>query len=530
MGEDEEYEEPAEDVDAEGDGEPETEGKSGGFLAWLKAAKTENLVTILSIGILVFSAITGILAQEFNEVDREASQYESSSTEYISEARTLESIENQQILREEIILTEVKNLVLQKSIMSSEIELLNNSMAANTEDYYQALLAMELISYQQNGITVNDGLIDGCDESNACTKSLLNSNNGINYISYQFDSGVDVNVDSYITTFDKILDDYQDVFIDVNDDGLGSLLFDIGYEIEESTGDLTFYFVQYDGGINGFIVNQQSLYSELEKDFSNKQLDYDLAVELQNIARFQWMEANSNATFNLILANTAYLDEDYDTYSERWDLFIENLSIADAYWAEEDGYTLEKGIAAINMSIIRDDMAENTNLTNLAKSADLSSELDLVSDNLNLVRNNYQSYIDSIESATNGVGNSKELIETLLNDSLAFQGGYIDGETGEFYSDAKQDEFFEAVHAESSERYELSKDATLEAEKVREVATQVSSSVMFVSVGNVTLGIAGGMISRASFGLKNARSIYFLVTGGLVVGMLGLFNSFSILT
>ena len=307
MAEDELYEEPGEDIDAEGDGTPEHEGNSGGFWAWIKAAKNENLVTILSIGILIFSAITGILAQEFNEVDREASQYESSSTEYISEARTLESIENQQILREEIILTEVKNLVLQKSIMSSEIELLNNSMAANTEDYYQALLAMELISYQQNGITVNDGLIDGCDETNACTKSLLSSSSGINYISYQFDSDVDVNVDSYITTFDKILDDYQDLFVDVNDDGLGSLLFDIGYEIEESTGDLTFYFVQYDGGINGFIVNQQSLYSELEKDFSNKQLEYDLAVELQNIARFQWMEANNNATFNLILANTCLL-------------------------------------------------------------------------------------------------------------------------------------------------------------------------------------------------------------------------------
>ena len=77
MADDEEYEELSEDVDVEDDGEPETEGKSGGFIAWLKAAKTENLVTILSIGILVFSAITGILAQEFNEVDREASQYES---------------------------------------------------------------------------------------------------------------------------------------------------------------------------------------------------------------------------------------------------------------------------------------------------------------------------------------------------------------------------------------------------------------------------------------------------------------------
>ena len=34
MAEDEEYEESSEDVDNGGDGTPETEGKSGGFLAW----------------------------------------------------------------------------------------------------------------------------------------------------------------------------------------------------------------------------------------------------------------------------------------------------------------------------------------------------------------------------------------------------------------------------------------------------------------------------------------------------------------
>ena len=534
MADDEEYEELSEDVDVEDDGEPETEGKSGGFIAWLKAAKTENLVTILSIGILVFSAITGILAQEFNEVDREASQYESSSTEYISEARTLESIENQQILREEILLTEVKNLVLQKNIFSSEIELLSDSMSANTEDYLQALLAMDLISFQQNGIPVNDGLIEGCDQSNACTKSLVFSSAGdfyvLNYTSYHFESGLDMSVDSYISAFDEILSDYEDVFVDISENGLDDLFFDIGYEIDVSSGNLTLYFVNYEGGINGFVMNQQSLYTELEFDYLDTQFDYDFKIEQESIARFNWMEHNSIATEYLILADVAYYGNDTGIYLNYIDRYLENLSIANGHKSEVEQYALDKAMLAFDIAWIRGDMALNTNLTNIAMSADLSSELDLVSDNLNLVTNNYQSYLDSIESATNGVTNSEELIETLLNDSLAFQGGYIDGETGEFYSDAKQDEFFEAVHAESSERYELSKDAILEAEQVREVATQVSSSVMFVSVGNVTLGIAGGMISRASFGLKNARSIYFLVTGGLVVGMLGLFNSYSILT
>ena len=78
-------------------------------------------------------------------------------------------------------------------------------------------------------------------------------------------------------------------------------------------------------------------------------------------------------------------------------------------------------------------------------------------------------------------------------------------------------------------KYELSKEAVNEAEDVRNVATEVSSSVMFVSVGNVTLGIAGGMISRASFGLANARSIFVLVASGMAVGIIGLVNALNIL-
>ena len=70
-------------ADEELDLEEEKEEPSSGILrrvlSALKKAKNENLVTILSIGILVFSAITGILAQELNEVDREASTYETSS-------------------------------------------------------------------------------------------------------------------------------------------------------------------------------------------------------------------------------------------------------------------------------------------------------------------------------------------------------------------------------------------------------------------------------------------------------------------
>ena len=166
MSEDTKADEEEQDTDEEFDLDREKEEPPSSFLgrvyARLKKAKNENLVTILSIGILLFSAITGILAQELSEVDREASAYETSSSEYVSQARTLESIENQVILREEILLTEVKHLVLEQSLYQAEVELLNESMEQNTHDYYSALLVKDLISYQQSGLMLDDGLLTMC--------------------------------------------------------------------------------------------------------------------------------------------------------------------------------------------------------------------------------------------------------------------------------------------------------------------------------------------------------------------------------
>ena len=106
--------------------------------------------------------------------------------------------------------------------------------------------------------------------------SLITSDEGIPYVVYNFEYGLDITVDSYLNSFQEVTADYTEVFIDISVDGLNDLLFEIGYEINESTGSHTFYFIQYNGGITGFINNQQSALSQLEKDFSNKQFEYDL--------------------------------------------------------------------------------------------------------------------------------------------------------------------------------------------------------------------------------------------------------------
>ena len=174
--------------------ESKDEGISENFVKKLfnkiRNLKTEQVLTILAISVLVFSAITGILAQKFNEIDQEATSYEMKASEYSSEARTIESMENQVILREEILLTEIKNLAMQKSLYEAEVELLNSSMSKNTDDYNKAILAKDIIGFQQDGITDSEGIFAICERENACSISSTTSELGVHYKLYSFQTGV----------------------------------------------------------------------------------------------------------------------------------------------------------------------------------------------------------------------------------------------------------------------------------------------------------------------------------------------------
>ena len=65
-----------------------------------KKESPDKMLTILAIGVLVFSAITGIMAQKFTMIDEEATSFEVKANELDAEARSLETIENQVLLRE----------------------------------------------------------------------------------------------------------------------------------------------------------------------------------------------------------------------------------------------------------------------------------------------------------------------------------------------------------------------------------------------------------------------------------------------
>ena len=491
---------------------------------------TEQILTTLAISVLIFSAFTGILAQTFNEVDQEATSYEMKASEYASEARTIESMENQIILREEILLLEIKNLAMQKSLYEAEVELRNSSMSKNTDDYNKATLAKDIISFQQDGLTDSESIFSMCAIENACSSSAFTSDDFYLYEIYSFEPGVNESVDSYISIFPEVRDEYAEVFIDVStQSGLEQMFFEVGYIFDDGNQSLDLYILTDDSrGTNGMIYSQTFVLNEEEDTLLDLEYDFDLWESSETVATDNWMVSmNLKGTYSLLVQfaeltndseNLSWYQANYDYYDTRSD---SDLQLS-------NHYNTKKTEVGENISVIKYKISMAEFSISYLESVQYDSELESAINKFEKTSDDYKRYLDSYNFAVTGMENSQILINKLLDESMANSSGDLNSE-GEFKSKEIQQIFYDEIHKESTDIYEESKQAVQEAEKVREKASSVSTSVMFVSIGNVTLGIAGGMVSSAKYGLGNLRSIGVLLGGGVIAGLAGAINSLSLI-
>ena len=489
--------------------------------------KTEHILTTLAISVLIFSAFTGILAQTFNEVDQEATSYEMKASEYASEARTIESMENQIILREEILLIEIKNLAMQKSLYEAEVELLNSSMSKNTDDYYKAKLAKDIISFQQDGIIDSESIFAVCEKENACSTSLFYKSHL--YEVFSFESGVNESVDSYISVFSEVRDEYGEVFHDVsNQTGLEEMFLKVGYIIDDENQTVVLYILNHPGGINGMMFMLSQTQEVYEGTLSSLENDFDENLSAEATYTDNWIfYTNMMNTYSLLLqfAELTNDSENLSLYQEGYDHYdnerVSNLILANYF----NGVTT--GIGE-NISVVKDLISASEAAIYYLEFSKYDSELEMAVKKFEKASDDYENYLDSYNFAVTGMENTQILINKLLDESMANSSGDLNSE-GEFKSKEIQQMFYDEIHKESADIYEESKQAVQEAEKVREKASSVSTSVMFVSIGNVTLGIAGGMVSSAKYGLGNLRSIGALLGGGVIAGLAGAINSLSLI-
>ena len=492
-----------------------------------RSLTTEQILTVLAISVLIFSAFTGILSQTFNEVDQEATSYEMKAGEYASEARTIESMENQIILREEILLMEVKNLAMQKSLYEAEVELLNSSMSKNTDDYNKAKLAKDIFSFQQNGIIDSNSIFAVCAIENACSTSPYTD--GFLYEIYSFESGVNESVDSYISVFSEVRNEYGGAFLDVSSQSsLEEITFEIGYIIDDGNQSLDLYILKEDSeGINGMISLRMWTLVQNQKDLLNLVDEFDEKESLESTSTDNWIAmSNMRNTYSLLLqfAELTNDSENLSLYQEAYDHYDYE---ADYELFAAEYYYEKKTEVGENISAVKGLISSGEFSINYLESVQYDSELERAINKFEKASDDYESYLDSFNFAVTAMENSQILISKLLDGSMANSSGNLNSE-GEFNSDELQQMFYDEIHKESADIYEDSKQAAQEAEKVREKASSVSTSVMFVSIGNVTLGIAGGMVSSAKYGLGNLRSLGVLLGGGMFAGLAGAITSLSL--
>ena len=85
--------------------------------------------------------------KKFTMIDEEATSFEVKANELDAEARSLETIENQVLLREEILLTEVKTLLLENDLAQDDLDSLTVSLSEMEADYYAEFDSYELFAY-----------------------------------------------------------------------------------------------------------------------------------------------------------------------------------------------------------------------------------------------------------------------------------------------------------------------------------------------------------------------------------------------
>ena len=324
--------------------------------------------------------------------------------------------------------------------------------------------------------------------------------------------------------------EYPEVFIDVSTQpGLETMFFDIGYMFDNGNQSLDLYILTEEPqGINGIISVQTYLLNEQEDTLSDLEYEFDLWESAEATASENWMVSMNQRNTYSILLQFAELTNDSENLSWYQDAYDYYAGEVDSNLDSANYCNIEKTRVGGEISDQKEQISSTDFTIKYLQSEQYDSELESAINKFEKATDDYERYLDSYNFAVTGMENSQILINKLLDESMANSSGDLNGE-GEFKSKEIQQMFYDGIHKESTDIYEESKQAVQEAEKVREKASSVSTSVMFVSIGNVTLGIAGGMVSSAKYGLGNLRSIGVLLGGGMVAGLAGAITSLSLI-
>ena len=491
-----------------------------------QADNADKMLTILAICVLVFSAITGILSQQFTKIEEQASIHEGQATQLRSEARAEEALENQLLLREDILLTEVKSLILTNDINTDELNERQSILENLVSELYVEFDAYELLEWSFSDGTSEPDLLSLCWDIEWSCDIEYSEPNFFNFVrmNVSVSTGVNEVLDERLENLYNSEHDFFEYDAEVDFDSFEIIL---SNDVEVNSTFLISVPLQFNPIFEGYFglywyeYDLRAALSDAEWAISN------LEYELENLSSAM-SSATSNAQMYISQANT--LDMIGELY------YNDGLVVeANAYWSMMDeNQTLANEQIDLHNELnstsndFRQQMLEQQAISQIYREelsrfekADLEVKLDNQWEKLESKDNEYEEEEQAYSATVDTINRTDDLVDRLFAQSAAHSNGTIDSETGEYRSLSVQTTYYETVHAPSSSLYNASAEEQRAADDIRAELSELSTAVMLVSIGNVILGITGGMVTKAKQGKGNKRNIMILLGAGALTGGIG---------
>jgi hypothetical protein len=227
----------------------------------------------------------------------------------------------------------------------------------------------------------------------------------------------------------------------------------------------------------------------------------------------------------LISINDGFEDDAWaylDTYNLSIAAYNEHIESTNSH-TENYSYALE------DVTTVKDRIQSLEQELKIVMDSNQELQLEKSLQELETIADRYFAADRAFSSGENAIAKTDDLVSRLFNQSDAYNASVIDTTTGEYTSNEVQLSYYSALHAPSSATYNLSKEEQDNASEIRMQLSELSTSVMLVSVGNVILGVTGGMVTKAKQGKGNKRNIMLLLAAGALTGSLGALQSVGFL-
>jgi hypothetical protein len=491
-------------------------------------------IKTVSILIIIMASLGGVIGQQVSKIDEKATKLENNAARNMSAARALETLENQDVFRDETMLVEAKSLMLTAEGFNSSIGLGQSAADKAWKTLLEADIERTLLKIVKDGEWDQETLTSwlcqpsisyGCDayfisEVNTSAEYTFICDNGEEIPSHWVndgfedcedgsDEGVDIEGEStgqsctsqcslrLVVTRDR-LDSFN--ITESGDIYSFATLYDV---LEEKAGNSEAFSWSNSsikvgsiteagpGGV--YVSNNDSGTHPSAMDSENPDMwkcDYSGAICVDIALSGDWFD---------LVASEPIFYSGLDLNGEggvqgMLSLFqimstITEMKVAEGAYLNDSGmgseleiimYNYFSNIYASRNLILQNAYNQNSLTLDAAESEWYSKTAEITE-----MQRNYHALLNQSR--------------TLIEDTSAWQKGFVSNDTGEFISDESKNDYMLEAYSDSAAKYEVADNQSQEAADKRAKAGAVYSSILYISVATALCGIVSGRVGSNKY-------------------------------